>query len=123
MMFMRIIIAPNKINFNSDVANKVAESTFFESSRFQRFILLSYHNFLIQAGSNLNKVEIRKISLPSKNIRIGRPKGSGRTVVGTKKKSAKNGTSAKSCDRITRSKTQKRQAKEQPKSQPKRTKV
>lgn len=60
------------------------------------------------AAANSNTIEIRKISLPRKNIVKGRPKGSGRTVVGTKKKNRKNAgiiatESASSNKRVTRS--------------------
>lgn len=58
------------------------------------------------AAANSNLIEIRKLTLPRKNIVKGRPKGSGRTAVGTKKKNKKNAGTielASSCKRITRS--------------------
>lgn len=64
---------------------------------------------LATTNSNSNSIEIRKISLPRKNIVKGRPKGSGRTVVGTKKKVKKNASrtiateQASSIGRVTRS--------------------
>lgn len=60
------------------------------------------------AAANSNPIDIRKIILPRKNIIKGRPKGSGRTVVGTKKKNRRNADtiakqSASSSIRVTRS--------------------
>lgn len=63
----------------------------------------------------MNVIQIRQIKLPSQNYRVGRPKGSGRTVVGTRKKEKKK-QQAVSSDRVTRSTTQKRSAKTQIKS-------
>lgn len=48
----------------------------------------------------MNVIQIRQIKLPSQNYRVGRPKGSGRTVVGTRKKEKKK-QQAVSSDRVT----------------------
>ncbi len=81
---------------NQDEPNETSEEMLHESDRIVDSNV---------AAANSNLIEIRRITLPRKNIVKGRPKGSGRTVVGTKKKNSKNADteSASSNKRVTRS--------------------